>query len=78
LGGGIRYQSTSAGALDNSLTVASYTLYDVALHYQTRSWRLMLNAANLFDRHYIGGCQSYSVCAFGNGRTLLANAKYTW
>jgi iron complex outermembrane receptor protein len=33
LGGGIRYQGTSAGALDNSLTVASYTLYDVALHY---------------------------------------------
>jgi iron complex outermembrane receptor protein len=78
LGGGVRYQSASAGAPDNSLTVASYVLYDAALHYQTRNWRFMLNAANLFDRHYISGCQSYSVCAFGNGRTLLANAKYTW
>ncbi|MCX4146374.1 MULTISPECIES: TonB-dependent siderophore receptor [Paraburkholderia] len=78
IGGGIRYQSASAGAPDNSLTVASYTLYDAALHYHTRNWRLALNVANLFDRHYISGCQSYSVCAFGNERTVLANAKYTW
>ncbi|MFM0025829.1 TonB-dependent siderophore receptor [Paraburkholderia madseniana] len=78
IGGGIRYQSASAGAPDNSLTVASYTLYDVALHYHTRNWRLALNVANLFDRHYISGCQSYSVCAFGNERTVLANAKYNW
>lgn len=78
IGGGIRYQSASAGAPDNSLTVASYTLYDAALHYQMRNWRFTLNAANLFDRHYISGCQSYSVCAFGNERTVLANAKYTW
>ena len=78
IGGGIRYQSASAGAPDNSLTVASYTLYDAALHYQMRNWRFTLNAANLFDRHYISGCQSYSICAFGNERTVLANAKYTW
>jgi iron complex outermembrane receptor protein len=78
IGGGIRYQSASAGAPDNSLTVASYTLYDAALHYHTRNWRFALNVANLFDRHYISGCQSYSVCAFGNERTVLANAKYTW
>ncbi|KAE8756503.1 TonB-dependent siderophore receptor [Paraburkholderia madseniana] len=78
IGGGIRYQSASAGAPDNSLTVASYTLYDAALHYHSRNWRFALNVANLFDRHYISGCQSYAVCAFGNERTVLANAKYTW
>jgi iron complex outermembrane receptor protein len=78
IGGGIRYQSASAGAPDNSLTVASYTLYDAALRYDTRNWRFSLNVENMFDRHYISGCQSYSVCVFGNERTVLANAKYNW
>ncbi|MGU7776338.1 TonB-dependent siderophore receptor [Burkholderia sp. MR1-5-21] len=78
IGGGIRYQSASAGAPDNSLTVASYTLYDAALHYGTRDWRFALNVANLFDRRYISGCQSYSVCVFGNERTVLASVKYNW
>ncbi|MBN3789508.1 TonB-dependent siderophore receptor [Burkholderia sp. Ac-20353] len=78
MGGGIRYQSASAGAPDNSLTVASYTLYDAALHYDTRNWRFALNVSNLFDRHSISGCQSYQVCIFGNERTVLASAKYDW
>ena len=78
IGGGMRYQSASAGAPDNSLTVASYTLYDAALHYDTRHWRFSLNVDNLFDRRYISGCQSYAVCAFGNERTVLAGAKYDW
>lgn len=78
IGSGIRYQSASAGAPDNSLTVPSYTLYDAALHYDTRHWRFSLNVENLFDRRYVSGCQSYSVCAFGNERTVLAGAKYDW
>ncbi|HEX7913932.1 MAG TPA: TonB-dependent siderophore receptor [Paraburkholderia sp.] len=78
VGAGIRYQSALAGAPDNSLIVASYTLYDAALHYDTRDWRFALNGVNLFDRHYISGCQSYSVCAFGNERTVLASARYNW
>lgn len=78
IGGGIRYQSASAGAPDNSLTVASYTLYDAALRYDTRNWRFSLTVENMFDHHYISGCQSYSVCVFGNERTVLANAKYNW
>ncbi|WP_407060532.1 TonB-dependent siderophore receptor [Burkholderia stagnalis] len=78
LGGGVRYQSASAGAPDNSLTVASYTLYDAALHYGTRDWRFALNVTNLFDRRYVSGCQSYSVCVFGNERTVVASAKYNW
>ncbi|MGU7779980.1 TonB-dependent siderophore receptor [Burkholderia sp. PU8-34] len=78
LGGGVRYQSASAGAPDNSLTVSSYTLFDAAIHYDVRNWRFALNATNLFDRHYISGCQSSSVCMFGNERTVVATAKYNW
>ncbi|WP_126285775.1 TonB-dependent siderophore receptor [Burkholderia stagnalis] len=78
LGGGVRYQSASAGAADNSLSVASYTLYDAAIHYDTRNWRFSVNATNLFNRHFISGCQSSSVCLFGNERTVVATAKYNW
>ncbi|HEF4756982.1 TPA: TonB-dependent siderophore receptor, partial [Burkholderia multivorans] len=55
LGGGVRYQSASAGAADNSLTVSSYTLIDAAVHYDVRNWRFAVNATNLFNRHYISG-----------------------
>ncbi|MDN7873809.1 TonB-dependent siderophore receptor [Burkholderia aenigmatica] len=78
IGGGVRYQSASAGAPDNSLTVPSVTLVDLALHYEMSHWRFALNVANLFDRRYVSGCQSYAVCVFGNERTVLASAKYNW
>ncbi|UQO55605.1 TonB-dependent siderophore receptor [Burkholderia multivorans] len=78
LGGGVRYQSASAGEADNSLTVSSYTLIDAAVHYDVRNWRFAVNATNLFNRHYISGCQSTSVCMFGNDRTVIATAKYNW
>lgn len=78
LGGGVRYQSASAGAADNSLTLSSYTLIDAAVHYDVRNWRFAVNATNLFNRHYISGCQSTSVCMFGNDRTVIATAKYNW
>ncbi|KVH54953.1 TonB-dependent receptor [Burkholderia sp. MSMB1072] len=78
IGGGVRYQSASAGAPDNSLTVPSATLYDLAIHYELPRWRFAVNVANLFDRRYVSGCQSYAVCVFGNERTVLASAKYNW
>ncbi|WP_049126420.1 TonB-dependent siderophore receptor, partial [Burkholderia cenocepacia] len=78
LGGGIRYQSASAGAADNSLTVSSVTLFDAGVHYDTRNWRFAVNGTNLFNRHYISGCQSMNVCIFGTDRTVIATAKYNW
>ncbi|AWV04362.1 TonB-dependent siderophore receptor [Burkholderia sp. JP2-270] len=78
IGAGVRYQSASAGAPDNSLTVPSTTLYDLAMHYEMRHWRFALNVANLFDRRYVSGCTSYTLCVFGNERTVLASAKYNW
>ncbi|NTX31872.1 TonB-dependent siderophore receptor [Burkholderia pyrrocinia] len=78
LGGGVRYQSASAGAADNSLTVSSVTLFDAGVHYDTRNWRFAVNGTNLANRHYISGCQSMNVCVFGTDRTVIATAKYNW
>jgi iron complex outermembrane receptor protein len=77
-GAGVRYQSSAAGAADNSISVPSYTLYDAAVHYDTRNWRFAVNAANIFNRTYVGGCQSASVCIYGNPRTVIASARYNW
>jgi len=78
LGAGVRYQSSAAGASDNSLKIPSYTVYDAGLHYEMPNWRFALNAANLFDKQYVSGCQSYGVCMYGNGRTVVASVKYYW
>lgn len=77
-GAGVRYQSSAAGASDNSLKIPSYTVYDAGLHYEMPNWRFGLNATNLFDKRYVSGCQSYGVCMFGNGRTVVASVKYYW
>jgi len=77
-GAGIRYQSGSAGASDNSLYVPSYTVFDAGIHYDLPNWRLTLNATNLFNRTYVSGCQSQNTCFYGNQRTLVASAKYNW
>lgn len=78
VGGGVRYQSAAAGAADNSLRVPGYTLYDAALHYTTEHWRFALNVTNLFNRSHVSGCQSSSVCIYGNARTAMATARYSW
>ncbi|WP_028217482.1 TonB-dependent siderophore receptor [Paraburkholderia oxyphila] len=77
-GAGVRYQSSVAGAADNSITVPSYTLYDAAIHYDVRDWRFAINATNIFDRRYVAGCQSSAVCIYGNPRTVIASARYNW
>ncbi|KCB26034.1 hypothetical protein ACLQ8Z_01615 [Bordetella hinzii] len=34
--------------------------------------------ASLLDKRYVSGCQSYGVCMYGNGRTVVASVKYYW
>jgi iron complex outermembrane receptor protein len=75
---GIRYQSGAAGAADNSLYVPSYTVYDAAIHYEMRNWRFAVNGQNIFNRHFVSGCQSVNTCFYGNPRTVIATAKYDW
>lgn len=78
MGGGVRLQSSAAGAADNALTVPGHALYDASLHYTLERWRFAFNVTNLFDRRYVSGCQSSAVCIYGNARTATATAKYSW
>ncbi len=77
-GGGVRYVGNSPGAADNSLNVPGYTVFDAALHYDLSQWRLSLTASNLLNKEYISGCYDTTRCIYGNGRTVLATARYNW
>lgn len=79
VGAGVRYVGASAGNPQNTLEVASRTLFDAALHYDyDQHWRFALNAANLFNKEYVAYCSSNLFCYWGASRAVLGTATYRW
>ncbi len=39
---------------------------------------MALNVSNIFDEVYVAGCQGYSVCGYGDPRTITLSAHYKW
>jgi iron complex outermembrane receptor protein len=78
VGAGIRYIGGTYGASDNSFKVASFTLVDLAMHYDWRNWRFAVNASNLFDRQYVAACASATQCFYGIRREVIGTARYQW
>ncbi|MFD1333245.1 TonB-dependent siderophore receptor [Methylopila musalis] len=65
--------------------VPSFTLVDAAVTYdfgkrdpRFDGFSVTVNAKNLFDKSYIAACNGFSSCTFGEGRTVLATARYRW
>ena len=59
--------------------MSSVVLFDASVHADFASrWRLQINAANLFDREYVAGCNSTIQCYYGNGRTVIATLSTRW
>jgi iron complex outermembrane receptor protein len=54
----------------------SVTLADGLLAYDTRDWRVALNATNLFDKTYVSTCLSRGDCWWGARRNLVATVSY--
>ncbi len=77
-GAGVRYVSPTAGSPDNSLHVPGYALLDAAITYRIPHWRFALNATNLGNREFVAGCYDATRCIYGNGRTVIASARYAW
>jgi iron complex outermembrane receptor protein len=78
MGGGMRVIGSTYGAADDSFRVSSFTLFDLAIHYDWRSWRFGLNATNLFDRQYVAACASATQCFWGARREVMGTARYQW
>ncbi len=85
LGGGIRYVGATYGDNADSFKVPSVTLFDAAIHYdlgqandRLKGWQAEVNATNLFDKTYVAGCTSSTVCYYGLRRTVLGSLKFKW
>ena len=79
LGGGVRYVGQSWADVLNTMPVPSFTLFDVAMHYQLGAvsptlakWDIGFNVKNLFDKRYVSSCDDVSDCYYGPGRTFDA------
>ncbi|WP_321818580.1 MULTISPECIES: TonB-dependent siderophore receptor [unclassified Paraburkholderia] len=84
-GGGVRYIGGSYGDTTNTFMTSSATLVDLSLRYDLgrrftsmQGWTTWLNVSNLLDRKYFASCTSANYCYWGQGRLLMAGAKYQW
>ena len=66
------------GDLANAIRLPSTMLVDAAIRYELPKWRISLNAQNVFDKSYVGSCQSTTGCQYGLRRAWMAKATYTW
>ena len=74
-GGGVRYNSSSAGGLPSGsfpyIVTGAVTLFDATVHYDIPGWRFAVNASNLADRTYVARCTGAFGCVYGQGRQIL-------
>lgn len=84
LGAGVRYIGETYNTT-NTIQVPSYTLVDATLNYDLgkaspalKGTSFNVNAKNLFDTTYVGACYTSATCAYGFGRTVLAELRYRW
>ena len=85
IGMGVRYiGKTKAGPL-NTFSVPSYTLVDLAAHYdlgksplKLQGWQASLNVNNLFNKYYVASCFNETFCFLGRERAFRASVGYEW
>ena len=63
--------------------IPSYTLWDAAIRFDLSrvsqaNVMLSLNIGNIADKRYVSTCSGISSCWYGSGRTVTANARWTW
>jgi len=67
-----RYVGSVFGDTANVWRTNAYSVMDAILHYDTKRYRLSLNATNLFDTRYLTSCDSAAFCFYGPRRNILA------
>ena len=72
---GLRKVSERTG-YSYDFTIPGYTVFDAALHYQGRGFRVALNLKNLADKTIYGGALSNSVVTLGDTRQARLSVVY--
>ncbi|GLK76667.1 ligand-gated channel protein [Methylopila jiangsuensis] len=82
LGAGARFVGSRFADNNNSIKLASYTVFDAVLNYKiTQNASFAINATNLFDKDYVSYVETFSspdTLFYGDRRTVRATLKYTW
>ncbi|WP_039057592.1 TonB-dependent siderophore receptor [Enterobacter sp. Bisph1] len=81
LGTGVRYVNGITSDRQNTHTLPSYTLVDLALGYDLSNVGLQglsaqVNVNNLTDKRYVASCNSLSYCYFGAERSIVGSLSY--
>ena len=76
LGLGIRFQGETFDST-NTVDVPGATLVDAMGSYSIRGLRFAINAQNLFNKTFVGGCDG-GTCYYGRARTLYATTSFGW
>lgn len=78
IGGGLRYTSTTAGALPNTIIVPAQLVGDIEAHLDYQRWHLQLNGTNIANSKYVSVCTSTTNCSYAPGRALYGDLSYRW
>lgn len=83
IGSGIRYVNGIASDRQNTHTLPSYTLVDMAVGYDLSNLGLkgitaQVNVNNLTDKSYIAACNSLSYCYFGAERSIVGSIGWSF
>ncbi len=78
IGGGLRYTSTTAGTLPNTIIVPSQLVGDIEAHLDYQRWHLQLNDTNITNSKYVSVCTSTTNCSYAPGRALYGDLSYRW
>ncbi len=83
LAAGVRYVGQTYGDTANIYSIPSYTLYDAALRYDAGQFgpthvQFSINGSNLADKRYVATCTAATACYYGSGRSVTANARFSW
>lgn len=76
MGAGVRYMD-GTNDVQNSVKTSGYTVYDAMLGYEIEKWRFTLNVQNVFDKKFLSSCNNFS-CYYGQPRTAMLSARYSW
>lgn len=81
VGSGVRYVNGITSDRQNTHTLPSYTLVDLAVGYDLSNVGLkglsaQVNVNNLTDKRYVAACNSLSYCYFGAERSIVGSLSY--
>lgn len=84
MGVGFRHQDKTYDRT-NTLTIPSFTLWDLKIGYRPevlfpklKGTTLQLNVQNVGDKRYVASCVNVDTCFYGKERQIIGSVSYRW